>query len=96
MPAQQALLTFDSPHSPTKVHKHRDLIADRRTINEQLRTQEAADYSISIEQCFKKFKQEYEPIIVEDVYEQEHIKTSIQQEEVKVRADGSQISEEMA
>jgi hypothetical protein len=76
VPAQQALLTFDSPHSPTKLHKHRDLIADRRTINEQLRTQEAADYSISIEECFKKYKQEYEPIIVEDVYEQERIKTT--------------------
>jgi len=43
-----------------------------------------------------KYKQEYEPIIVEDVYEQDRIKSTFHQEEVKVRADGSQISEEMA
>jgi len=78
------------------VHNHRDLIADRRTINERLRTQEAADYSISIEECFKKYKHEYEPIIVEDVYEQERIQSTFKQEEVKVRAEGSQISDEMA
>lgn len=78
------------------MHNHRNLIADRRNINERLSTQEAADYSISIEECFKKYKQEYEPIIVEDVYEQERIQSTFKQEEVKVRADGSQISEEMA
>lgn len=72
------------------------MIADRRKINEQLRTQEAADYSISIEECFKKYKQEYEPIIVEDVFEQERAKSAFQQEDNKVIPDGSQLSDEMA
>ena len=72
------------------------MIADRREINEQLRTQEAADYSISIEECFKKYKQEYEPIIVEDVFEQERAKSAFQQEDNKVIPDGSQLSDEMA
>ena len=69
------------------------MIADRRKINEQLRTQEAADYSISIEECFKKYKQEYEPIIVEDVFEQDRAKSAFQQEDNKVIPDGSQLSD---
>ena len=72
------------------------MIADRRKINEQLRTQEAADYSISIEECFKKYKQEYEPIIVEDVFEQDRAKSAFQNEDNKVIPDGSQLSDEMA